>query len=137
LIVPWKPLPIETPETLTRSPGSKLSTVTVSPGVLGIEVTGKVVPRGAWVHHDPLVVDMVDDLGELHAVVPAPGEQLHDGDHEGIVCRHRGHARNDVVEEAAAMAGTPLGGDGREDVRRRLELDPDLPELLALRPKGR
>src|SRR5206468_1380074 len=32
LIVPWKPLPIEIPETLTLSPGSKDSTVTVSPG---------------------------------------------------------------------------------------------------------
>ena len=33
LIVPWKPFPIETPVTLTFSPGSKASTVTVSPGV--------------------------------------------------------------------------------------------------------
>src|SRR3954453_11526735 len=32
LIVPWKPLPIETPVTLTFSPGSNDSTVTVSPG---------------------------------------------------------------------------------------------------------
>ena len=31
LIVPWKPLPIETAETLTRWPGSKLATVTSSP----------------------------------------------------------------------------------------------------------
>ena len=33
LTVPWKPLPIEMPETFTRSPGSNASTVTVSPGV--------------------------------------------------------------------------------------------------------
>src|SRR5215212_9447776 len=33
LIVPAKPLPIETPETLTLSPGSKLSTVMASPSV--------------------------------------------------------------------------------------------------------
>ena len=31
LIVPWKPLPIPMPATLTSSPGSKTSTVTVSP----------------------------------------------------------------------------------------------------------
>ncbi len=31
LIVPWKPLPIEIPETLIFSPGSNASTVTVSP----------------------------------------------------------------------------------------------------------
>ncbi len=31
LIVPWKPLPIEVPETLIRSPGSNDSTVTLSP----------------------------------------------------------------------------------------------------------
>ena len=31
LIVPWKPLPIEMPETLISSPGSNASTVTVSP----------------------------------------------------------------------------------------------------------
>ena len=31
LIVPWKPLPIETPETLILSPGSNAPTVTVSP----------------------------------------------------------------------------------------------------------
>ena len=31
LIVPWKPLPIEIPATLTFSPGSNASTVTVSP----------------------------------------------------------------------------------------------------------
>ena len=39
LIVPWKPLPIEIPVTLTFSPGSKASTVTVSPG------TSSLVPR--------------------------------------------------------------------------------------------
>ena len=31
LIVPWNPLPFELPETLTWSPGSNASTVTVSP----------------------------------------------------------------------------------------------------------
>ena len=31
LIVPWKPLPIPIPATLTWSPGWKVSTVTVSP----------------------------------------------------------------------------------------------------------
>ena len=31
LIVPWKPLPIATPETLTRWPGSNCSTVAASP----------------------------------------------------------------------------------------------------------
>src|SRR3954467_3760558 len=31
LIVPWKPLPIPIPATLTLSPGSKISTVTASP----------------------------------------------------------------------------------------------------------
>ena len=31
LIVPWKPLPIDVPETLIRSPGSNASTVTLSP----------------------------------------------------------------------------------------------------------
>ena len=31
LIVPWKPLPFEMPETLTIWPTSKASTVTVSP----------------------------------------------------------------------------------------------------------
>jgi hypothetical protein len=29
--VPWKPLPIRVPETFTRSPGWKISTVTFSP----------------------------------------------------------------------------------------------------------
>ena len=33
LIVPAKPFPIEIPETLMRSPGSNVSTVTVSPSV--------------------------------------------------------------------------------------------------------
>ena len=33
LIVPWKPLPFETPETLTVWPTSNASTVTVSPTV--------------------------------------------------------------------------------------------------------
>jgi hypothetical protein len=31
LIVPWKPLPMPVPETLTLSPGWKISTVTFSP----------------------------------------------------------------------------------------------------------
>jgi hypothetical protein len=33
LTVPWKPLPFETPETLTLSPGSNAAAVTVSPTV--------------------------------------------------------------------------------------------------------
>ena len=33
LIVPWKPLPLETPEILTWSPSAKASAVTVSPTV--------------------------------------------------------------------------------------------------------
>ncbi len=33
LIVPWKPLPLEVPDTFTRAPTSKVSTVTVSPSV--------------------------------------------------------------------------------------------------------
>src|ERR671931_455052 len=41
LIVPAKPLPIPIPETLTRSPGSNVSTVTASPGV------SSVVPRNS------------------------------------------------------------------------------------------
>src|SRR6185437_13094936 len=31
LIVPWKPLPLDVPETFTRPPTSKASTVTLSP----------------------------------------------------------------------------------------------------------
>ena len=44
LIVPWKPLPIETPETLILSPGSNAPTVTVSPTQLAEAAELRQVP---------------------------------------------------------------------------------------------
>ena len=104
LIVPAKPLPIPIPETLIESPGSKASTVTVSPG------TSSVSPRNStrWrcAPSTPFLLQVAElrlrDLPvgdgverELDGLVAVRLDRLHLDDRAGTGLDHR-HGRDDT-----------------------------------------
>ena len=118
LIVPWKPLPMPMPATLTLSPGSKSSTVTVSPcdgavdaaaeldeAAVGAEAGLREVPE-LGLRELPLG-DRVER--ELHGVVAVgvDGLHLHDRARTGLDHgdgRHRTGLRVEDLRHAELLA---------------------------------
>ena len=70
LIVPWKPLPTETAETFTFSPGSKLATVTSSPTLVSEEASSLPSPS-ASLSVDPLEPPSSTSRNSTSLFIPA------------------------------------------------------------------
>ena len=132
LIVPWKPLPIEIPVTLTFSPGSKASTVTVSPGTSSL---GPRISTSLPVRPDPVLGQMPElglrelSLGhlverELDGVVAVGLGGPHGDDGAGPRLDHR-HGREPTGLLVEDLRHAELLADDALHLRPELDLDVD------------